>query len=94
LKKQEFQAEQHLRVTKTPRTTFAWPVLHNFTPAVESLSPEMYFLFTPAWFVPLWRRQNSMPLIIPSDNPTADGKASAKALRTDTKPADVREEYS
>ena len=67
-------------MAKTPRTTLAWPVLHNFTPAVESLSQEMYFLLTPAWFVPRWRRQHSMPPIVPSSNPTGDGKASVKAL--------------
>ena len=67
-------------MAKTPRTTLAWPVLHNFTPAVESLSQEMYFLLTPAWFVPRWRRQHSMPPIVPSSNSTGDGKASAKAL--------------
>ncbi|SCM70831.1 hypothetical protein KL86DES1_10662 [uncultured Desulfovibrio sp.] len=55
-------------MAKTPRTTFACPVLHNFTPAVESLSPEMYFFFTPAGFVPACRWQRSMTLIFPSDN--------------------------
>ena len=72
-----FSEISHPHAAKTPRTTFAWPLLHNFTPAVESLSSEMYFFFAPAWSAPVYRLYRSMTFIFPSGDRTADGNPQA-----------------